>query len=203
MKTCMSFSLVACLATSLVCGCASVTENPNARYIQTGGAESIVSVGQINIQDFMYAGTSVVNKLLASGVLDSVSNPPALLAMSRVINNTGQQVDTDLLTKKIRVALLESGKAITTTTLGVGGLPEDPLAKGLKQEADFMADAKTTRTPDFTLSGKIIETSARAGNLRQSTFTFQLSLTAAKNGEAVWEGEESITKQATRPNVAF
>ena len=79
-----------------------------------------------------------------------------MLAISRIVNNTGQQIDTDLLTKKIRVALLNSGKAETTTTMGLGGTAEDPMAKGLQQESEFSNDQKTTRTPDFTLSGKII-----------------------------------------------
>jgi penicillin-binding protein activator len=122
--------------------------------------------------------------------------------MSRIVNNTGQQIDTDLLTKKIRVALLQSGKAVTTTTMGLGGTAEDPLAKGMQQETEFMNDQKPARLPDFSLSGKIIQTMARAGSTRQSTFSFQLSLTD-KSGLAVWEGEKEITKQGTRSAVGF
>jgi uncharacterized protein (TIGR02722 family) len=132
-----------------------------------------------------------------------VPTPPAVLAISRIINNTGQQIDTDLLTKKIRVALLNSGKAQTTTTLGLGGTAEDPMAKGLQQENEFANDQKATRKPDFTLSGKIIETTAKSGNTSQSTYSFQLSLTDAKTGLAVWEGEKEITKQGTRSSVGF
>jgi penicillin-binding protein activator len=98
---------------------------------------------------------------------------------------------------------LNSGKAQTTTTLGLGGTAEDPMAKGLQQENEFANDQKTTRKPDFTLSGKIIETRATSGSTRQSTYSFQLSLTDAKTGLAVWEGEKEITKQGTRPAVGF
>ena len=179
-------------------GCAT-----RAHYIQTGGSESIVSVNSINIQDFIQAANAATSDLLASGALDKVSTPPAVLAISRIINNTGQQIDTDLLVKKIRVALLNSGKAQTTTTMGLGGTAEDPMAKGLQQEAQFKSDQQTTRTPDFTLSGKIIQTVARDGSTSQSTFSFQLSLTDAKSGLAVWEGEKEITKQGGRPSVGF
>jgi uncharacterized protein (TIGR02722 family) len=180
-----------------VSGCAT-----NAHYVETGGRENIVSVGQINIQDYIQAANASVNDLLASGALERVASPPAVLAISRIVNNTGQQIDADLLTKKIRVALNQSGKALTTTTLGVGGRAEDALAQGLQQEHEFMNDQKTTRTPDFSLSGKIIETRASAGNTRQSTYSFQLSLTD-KQGLAVWEGEKEITKQGTRPAIGF
>lgn len=178
---------VVTLAAALA-GCSS----PNAHYIQTGGQESVVNVGQINIQDFMSAADSATSDLLASGVLDRVPHPPAVLAISRIVNNTSQQLDTDLLVKKIRVALLQSGKAVTTTTYGLGG-PEDPLAAQTQQSSVM---------PDFTLSGKIIETFVRAGDIRQATYSFQLSLTD-RRGLAVWEGEKQITKQGTRPSVGF
>jgi uncharacterized protein (TIGR02722 family) len=197
MKHKIIFPLIAAVP-FFVIGCAS----DNAHYVETGGRENITTVGEINIQDYIQAANSAVQDLLASGALDKVSNPPAVLAMSRIVNDTGQQIDTDLLTKKIRVALLQSGKAMTTTTFGLGGQAEDPLAKGIQQENEFMNDQKKTRTPDFSLSGKIIETRARAGDVRQSTYSFQLSLTDTQ-GLAVWEGETEITKQGTRPSVGF
>jgi uncharacterized protein (TIGR02722 family) len=196
MKKIILLPLVAATA-ALFTGCGT-----NAHYVETGGRESVVSVGKINSQDFIAAANAATADLLASGVLDRVSNPPAVLAMSRIVNNTGQQIDIDLLTKKIRVALLQSGKAVTTTTFGLGGTSEDPLAKGIQQEQEFMNDQKTTRTPDFTLSGKIIENAVTAGNTRQSTFSFQLSLTD-KQGLARWEGEKEITKQGTQSGVGF
>jgi penicillin-binding protein activator len=197
MKKTVLLSILAAATPFVFGGCSS------AHYIQTGGKESVVTVGQINIQDFIQAADNASKDLLASGVLDKVANPPAVLAISRIVNNTGQQIDTDLLTKKIRVALLNSGKAQTTTTLGPGGTSEDPMAKGLQQEAEFKADQKTTRTPDFTLSGKIIETRAQAGGTQQSTYSFQLSLTDPRSGLAVWEGEKEITKQGSRSSVGF
>ena len=198
MKKNVILSLLAAAIPFVVGGCAT-----KAHYIQTGGRESLVTVNSINIQDFIQAANNETSDMLASGALDKVPNPPAVLAISRIVNNTGQQIDTDLLTKKIRVALLNSGKAQTTTTLGLGGAAEDPMAKGLQQENEFKSDQKVTRTPDFTLSGKIIQTIARDGNTSQSTFSFQLSLTDAKTGLAVWEGEKEITKQGARPSVGF
>ncbi|HEX5400066.1 MAG TPA: penicillin-binding protein activator LpoB [Verrucomicrobiae bacterium] len=193
MKTKVLLPLIAATA-AFVTGCGT-----NAHYIQTGGRESVVSVNQVNIQDFITAGNAMTGELLASGALDKVPHPPAILAMSRIVNNTGQQIDTDLLTKRIRVALLQSGKAITTTTFGE---VEDPLAKSIQQEQVATGNQPPTPLPDFTLSGKIIETTARAGDTKQSTYSFQLSLTD-RRGLAVWEGEKEITKQGTRSAVGF
>lgn len=184
---------VSVFSVALLTGCSS-----SAKYIETGGRRSIVTVGQINIQDYSQAAEAMINSLLASGVLDRVQNPPAVLAISRFVNNTSEQIDIDLLVKRIRVALNKSGKALTRTTWGLGDTVEDPLAKELADAAAVTAGRKA----DFTLSGKFIETTVRARQVRQSTFSFQLSLSDAR-GLAVWEDEKEITKQGTRPSVGF
>ena len=179
-------------------GCAT-----KAHYVATGGHESLVTVGSINIQDYIQAANTMTSELLASGALDKVPNPPAILAISRIINNTGEQIDTDLLVKKIRVSLLQSGKALTTTTFTLDNSAEDPMAKALQQQNEAQLNQKTARSPDFTLSGKIIQTTARSGSTSQSTYSFQLSLTQPSTGLAVWEGEKEITKQGGRGSVGF
>jgi hypothetical protein len=197
MKKQLVLSLALVSGAAFISGCAS-----DAHYVETGGRENIVNVGRINIQDYIQAADTLVQDLKGSGVLTKVANPPAVLAISRIVNNTSQQLDTDILIKKIRVSLSNGGQALTTTTMGIGGHAEDPLAKSISDETAFMNDQKTTRLPDFSLSGKIIETTARAGSTRQSTYSFQLSLTD-KSGLAVWEGEKEITKQGARSSVGF
>ena len=168
-------------------GCAT-----NAHYVQTGDKQQIVSLNQINIQDYATAASTAVQKLLASSVLTRVPNPPALLELSRIINNTSQQVDTDLLTKKISIALLQSGQAVTKTV--------DALASVYQQQ---QAGQQPARVPDFTLSGKIIQTVDQAGDTKRTTYSFQLSLNDTRAGTQVWEDEEEIGKQGTRPAVGF
>jgi len=184
---------ISAFAAVFLTGCGS-----SAKYIETGWRRSVVTVGQINIQDYSQAAEAMINSLLASGVLDRAPNPPAILAISRFVNNTSEQIDIDLLVKRIRVALNKSGKAVTRTTWGLGDTVEDPLAKELADAAAVTAGRKA----DFTLSGKFIETTVRAGRTRQSTFSFQLSLSDTR-GLAVWEDEKEITKQGTRPSVGF
>jgi hypothetical protein len=197
MKTKVILPLLA-VSAALVSGCAT-----KAHYVETGGRENIVTVGRINIQDFIQAANDATGKLLASGVLDRVKNPPAVLVLSRIVNSTGQQIETELITQKIRVALLESGKATFTTTMGLGGNAEDPLAKGMQQQNEFMSDSKPQPLPDYSLSGKIIETKVSEGDIRQATFSFQLTLTDSKTGNAVWASEKEITKQGARASVGF
>ena len=177
-----------------------------ATYVDSGSSHLVVNVGQINIQDFNSAADSMVNSLIDEFInpglcKSSVAGEPALMAISKIVNNTSQQIDTDLLVKKIRIALRRTGKIETTTTMGLGGA-EDPLAAEQQKAQEFFEDKKHARLPDYTLSGKIIEVRAKAGSTRQSTFSFQLSLTD-RSGVAKWEADKEITKQGSTSTVGF
>ncbi len=188
-------------AALLATGCAT---KPEARYIDSKGPETVVSLNQINIQDWNMAADKLVASLLASNVLERAPELPAVMAVSRIRNNTQQQVDTDSLTKKIRIALNQTGKVVTTTTLGPDGKVEDAMAADVGAMNAFMAGEKQkTILPYYTLSGKLIEDRATSGTTRQVTYTFQLSLTTTSNGLAMWEGEEQITKQGRRSSVGW
>lgn len=187
--------------TLLAAGCASKTT-----YVDPGSSRLVTTTEGVNIQDFAQAADAMVNSLI-----DQLINPgqlktgapgqPALLAISRIQNNTGQQLDTDLLVRKIRIALLRTGKVQTSTTIAFGG-PEDPLAAEEQQNNQFFNN-QPTRRPDYTLSGKIIEDRTQAGKVRQSAYVFQLALTQVGQGIAVWEEEKTIVKQGSRPSVGF
>lgn len=176
----------------IVAGCGTP-----ATYVDPASSRVVTELGRINIQDFAKAADemtqSLIDSQIATGQLQSgVEGKPALLAISRIVNSTGEQLDTDQLIKKMRVALLKTGKVQISTTMNLGG-PEDPLAA---------ANQKQLRLPDYTLSGKIIQNEARAGNIRQSAFVFQLSLSST-DGVAVWEDEKTIVKQGSRSTVGF
>lgn len=191
MKLSLLLPIVVSSAALFLAGCAS-----NATYVDQGSNKMITTVGKINIQDFERAADemvkSITDNLISPGKLKSGAPPePALLAISRIVNSTGQQLETDLLVKKIRVALNRTGLIQTSTAIGLDG-PEDPLVKS-QQHA---------RLPDYSLSGKIIELKDNAGNVRQSSYVFQLTL-SSKAGVGVWEEERTITKQGKRDAVGF
>lgn len=181
-----------------------------AKRIETGGTESVTSLNKIDVQDWMEAADNMTQTLIESGVLDrgaAAKGDTPVIAISRIVNNTTERIDTDMLTKKIRVNLNRSGKALTTTVIALGGKAEDPLAKGENERADFFNDGDDptvkVERPDFTLSGKIIEDRASAGKVKQTTYVFQLSLTDVKRGLAVWEDETPITKQGKKNSVGW
>jgi uncharacterized protein (TIGR02722 family) len=183
-------------------GCGSPPNS--AQYVDPNGPRTIVSLNQIDIQDFNSAAATMTQSLLNSGVLEKAPSQPAVMAISRITNDTGQQFDTDNLIKNIRVALNNSGKVVTTTTTGLGGKAEDPLARDAGNMQAFMQGQQApSRIPFFSLSGKILVSTAKAGDIYQRTYTFQLSLTEISSGNAVWEDQKQITKQGKQPAVGF
>jgi len=182
------------LALGLGSGCAT-----DAQYTDpTNSKTQVTTLGAINVHDWDTAADQMIQSLLTSPALANVPKQPAVMAVDRIVNKTDDaNLDTESLTKKIRVALNKSGKVLTTTTYGrnaESGMAADVLAK-----QDFMSgDRPVDRSPDFTLTGKIIKNQARAGGTTQVTFVFQLSLTDTRSGLAVWEEEKSIQKTADR-----
>ena len=193
---------------ALMLGCAT------ARYIDHDGRDSIVNVGQINTQDWIRAADELTQSLLLSGTINSVAGKPKVMMIGRIKNNTNQHIDTDSLMKKIRVALNMGGRALTTTAGGLDG-PEDESSKAVRElRADDEFNQATIPgkgnliSPDYSLSGKIIQNNARAKRgllptIKQSEFAFQLSMTDLKTGLAVWEEEKLIVKQGSRAAVSW
>src|SRR5271170_6289548 len=82
------------------CGSETVTKVNDVNDPNGGGLTSAA----IDPQDFNAAGAAMVGSLLQSGCLNNAPHTPAILAMSRVTNKTALILDTDLLTKNIRIA---------------------------------------------------------------------------------------------------
>ncbi len=173
-------------------GCAS----NQVRTVDSKSPQAI-NTSEINPQDWANAADQLVGSLLSAGPLDKAPSQPAILAVDRIINNTTQQVDTDLLIKKIRVALTQTGKVAVTNTMGLG---ERAVVAAEAAELDEMTTGKKAKViaPHFTLYTKLIEQNQRINSVTQRTYTFQMSLVAVKTGLTVWEDEREIAKQSKK-----
>jgi penicillin-binding protein activator len=116
-------------------------ESSQVRVVDSKGPDSIVTSG-INPQDWSNAADQLVASLLTSGALDKAPVQPAILAIDRIINNTTVNVDTDLLIKKIRVALSQTGKVAITNTMGLG---ERAVVASEASEMDEMMTGKKAK----------------------------------------------------------
>lgn len=174
-----------------------------ARVIETGGPESVVSVGEVDIQDLKNASSGMLESLIQTDILSSGPNRPARLVIDRVVNDTSSSFDTGELLYRMREQLVNSGKAQIITTYGnnpESQVAQDELRRKAMQEgrSDF-----ATLTPDFTLTGKVSQLKRASGSMRQTTYTFRLTLTDVRNGLEAWTKTVEITKQGTKNAVGF
>lgn len=200
------FSILAfLLALSLLAGCAA-----NDVQVVDTRADSAPRVLGLDYRDFEDAAGDSIAKLVASGVLNKPGGGRYVMVVSRVTNDTMQRIDTEQLTKKIRVELLNSGKVVTTTAVGLDAA-EDPMvakARELRQNAEVkqstIAKQGTIVAPDLSLSGKIIQQNHRLDKKTQQVeYYFMLSLTDLTTGLAVWENETPIVKRGSAKSVSW
>jgi len=184
--------------------CGSPQAGGSAQYIDPNGERAIVNVGRINYQDFNMAAGDLVQDLLKTGAIkDKHPGGPTLVAISRIVNETDQQFDTDQLISTIRAALLQTGK-IAISNVALGGATTDQLAQETANKNAFMQNTTTpNNAPDYTLYGKIMYDKTSAGDVKQSAYIFDLQLTDVSTQTTIWEKPASIVKQGKGSSIGF
>jgi uncharacterized protein (TIGR02722 family) len=168
---------------------------------------SIVTMG-IDRQDFEKATSDMAKSLLSSGALDKSGGGKNVVMMSDIVNDTTQRFDVKFLTKKLRIAILNSGKAIITSAVGT---QRDDLAQDsrkLRDNDEFkkstVIQKNTLYAPSLSLSGSILQRTAKANKDDQIVeYYFQLSLTDIKTGLVTWEDEVVIGKIGSNDTVTW
>jgi hypothetical protein len=157
----------------------------------------------IDYRDFEEAASDAVQSLLSSGAVSRGNGEPYVLAISRIINDTMQRIDTDQLIKKIRIDLLNSRKVVVTTAVSGAGA-EDALIYGVRDDlrgnSEFdqstVQRRGTLQAPELSLSGKILQRNLTMDRRQtQIEYYFMLTLTDLQTGLAIWENEFPIIKR--------
>ncbi|WP_456471329.1 penicillin-binding protein activator LpoB [Caminibacter sp.] len=200
---------------ALFSGCAS--SSSQVRYINSQQGVSKPATLALEYEDFEKAAMKLVKSMLKSPYLNRMyevkmkkKGKPLVLMISDFTNDTTQRIDIDQLVKKIRIALLNSGKFIVTTAVRAGG-PEDKATyelRKLRKDDEFnqktIAKKGTVIAPDLSLSGKIIQRVTPLPNGEQRVdYYIQMSLTDVTSGLAFWEGEEVISKAGSADSAPW
>lgn len=205
MRRAIRWTLILAVVGVIFSGCETKTTNID---IENDKGEAVMG---LDYRDFQGAAQDMIESLLASGAVDKKDGERYVLVISRIINDTMQHIDTDQLIKKIRVGLLQSGKVVVTTAVGVSGA-EDPMSMQTRDElrGNVEFDQKTVAgkgemiAPDLSLSGKILQRNIRVDSKTQRVeYYFQLSLTDIKTGLAFWEDERIVAKRGSNKSVAW
>ncbi len=210
-------SLILAGIVALFTGCAS-GGNGQPHYLNKEKlSTSMPTTLGLDYEDFERASLKLVDSMLRSPYLNRMykmnmkkSNKPLVLMISDFTNDTTQRIDIDQLIKKIRIALLNSGKFLVTTALRAGG-PEDKATMELRKlrgNEEFnqktIAKKGTIVSADLSMSGKIIQRNSKLPNGEQRVdYYIQMSLTDVTSGLAFWEGEQVISKAGSNDTVSW
>ncbi len=202
--------------TLLYTGCAT-TSGP-VEYIdqEKMGTSTPLTLG-LDYEDIHRASLKLVNSMLRSPYLERMyqakkkkTGKPLVLMISDFINDTTQRLDIDQIVKKIRIALLNSGRFIVTTAVRSGGAEDRAVyeLRKLRKNREFnqktIAKEGTIIAPDLSLSGKIIQRVSQLPNGKQRVdYYIQMSLTDTSSGLAFWEGEEVISKAGSSKSAPW
>jgi uncharacterized protein (TIGR02722 family) len=196
--------LAALLAASTVTACAA----QSTQMLDPRADRSGYGMG-LDARDFTSAAQDSVQKMLDSCALDHRSGGRYVVAISRITNDTMQRIDTDELVKKIRVQILNSGKAVVTTAIGAGPVEDDMTMRvhQLRNSQEFshanLARRGEMVAPELSLSGKLLQHNSLVDRGQRVDYSFQLALTDLHTGLAIWENETPISKLGTYRTVAW
>ncbi|MDR1337404.1 MAG: hypothetical protein LBJ73_00030 [Rickettsiales bacterium] len=127
--------LMLAAAFALVAGCGEtrVVDLDNSKDV-----DAMQQVMELEYRDWNKTAESMTSSMLKSGAFAQVKNP--IIAIANVENDTMQRFDTDILVKKIRTTLVNSGQAkISTgfqnkTTTAKGFIPVSAEVKALARD---------------------------------------------------------------------
>ncbi|MBE0514143.1 penicillin-binding protein activator LpoB [Sulfurimonas sp.] len=205
MRRTIQWTLILAALGVLFSGCETKTTNID---IDNDKGDAVMG---LDYRDFQGAAQDMIESLLASGAVDKKNGERYVLVVSRIVNDTMQHIDTDQLVKKIRVGLLQSGKVVVTTAVGLKGA-EDEMSmharETLRGNTEFdqksVAGKGSMIAPDLSLSGKILQRSIKVDSKTQRVeYYFQMSLTEIKTGLAYWEDERIVAKRGSNKAVSW
>lgn len=195
------FLPIALCVTLVGCGETTVVDLNNEREVA-----SMQHVMELEYRDWTSTAEKMTKSMLSSGAFSRVKNP--VIAIGEIKNDTMQRFDTDILIKKIRTTLINSGRAQVTTGFQNGRPAEDQTTYNVRNtrgnveyDASTIAERGTLVAPNMSLSGKMLQRNLK---LKSGWFSsvdtrveyyLQLTLSDVKTGLALWEDEQPIIKE--------
>lgn len=189
------------LCVCVVCGLAGVK---SASYVQD--SSEYVSFG-IDIHDIDKVIESNAASLLDSQYVRTLQGK-RLLAIADIANETSEDIDVELMARKLARAMRQSGKFTLTNAISGSGAKADRFIKDsrkLTKDPNYNQytthEQDTLQAPELSLSGKIAQRSKKIGEVVRVDYIFLLTLSDIKTGKVLWDNEEIISKVAD-PSVS-
>ena len=121
------------------------------------------------------------------------------LAISDIINQNQEYIDTEFLSRALVRALRQSKKfTLTNAFVGSGANADSAINSVRTLNNNYSQNSKpqagTIIAPQYSLSGKITKSLKQIGDKVRADYLFLFVLTDLKTGLVVWDHEEVISK---------
>ena len=206
-KTSKRFAPAALAALALAAGCTTPTQyiRPGVR---TPNAAGIVD------QDVRAAAAELTASLLESGILDRTDGAAYVIAIGRVVNDTMQHLDTDILVDQIKEDLTATGKVLVTAAYT--GAPDKPArvdstlqaTRSARTDPEFnratVVDEGRLVAASLSLSGRISQRDTPTdGGKKQVDYYFQMRVVDQATGLERWSKQIYVGKITSRRNQTW
>jgi len=186
----------------LITGCTPKTTNIDIRN------DEGKPVMGLDYRDFDQAASELVQSMLASGALKKEGGGRYVVAVSRIVNDTMQRIDTDQLMAKVETEILNSGQAVVTSAVGPGSDAMVHDARELRDSDEFdestVAERGTLIAPELSIAGKIYQSNVKYDSKQQQVeFYIQLMLSDVKTGLRYWQNEVIVGKRGSDKSVSW
>jgi len=191
--------LISCAVCLALCACAetSVVDLNDSKDVAR-----MQNVMELEYRDWTNTAEKMTKSMISSGAFKGKTKP--IIAIADIKNDTAQRFDTDILTKKIRTTLLNSGTAQIATNYSGEDATSNNVRK-LRNDQEYdqstIASRGTLVAPNMSLSGKMLQRNLKLDSGWFSSvdtrveYYLQLTLTDLKTGLSVWEDEQPIIKE--------
>ncbi|MCL1785615.1 MAG: penicillin-binding protein activator LpoB [Alphaproteobacteria bacterium] len=186
----------------MLCACGGT------KVIDTNDSKAVSGMShvmELEYRDWTNTAEEMVNSMFKSGGFARIKDP--VIAMGPMINDTQQRFDTDILTKKIRSDLVNSGRAQIATNFGGEDTTSNTM-RDMRGNSEYAANSfagkGTLVAPNMSLSGKMLQRNLKLDSgwfdskNERVEYYLQLTLTDLKTGLSVWENEQPILKEGKR-----
>lgn len=147
-----------------------------------------------------------VDSLLSQRIIKN-QNEPKILVIGEINDETGQNIDIEIVTTEIMKHLSNSGKFVI-----VNAGSNANIEKIIRNSRKFRDDAEYNQyttieqgnliSPHYALTGKITEINKTIGDDEIVEYIFVLYFTDLKTGVHLWVGTERISKKLPKSEVS-
>lgn len=170
--------------------------------------ENIDLSGNWNDTDIRIVTSALIDQCLSSQWINNyriknIGNYPTVI-VGRISNKSSEHLDTTIISKKVEVALVNSGQVRT-----VADFDNKDLVRAEKLDQQYNASSETAAElgeeygADYMLQGSVKINVDQIGGKMVKTYYVDLELVDIESNIKVWLGSDTVKKYISMPKYRF